>query len=236
MQERRILTADEIDQLFAFAKRCNVTYYDIQMELVDHLAADIENILTENPKLNFEEAKKKSFAKFGSDGFSAVVDKRHKALREKYRKILMTFVLEWFKFPKIMFALLLSVIAYVITSISKEYMVWLFIALEVFILIKIFLIYKVYKKRKQLADKKWMFEEVIYTTGVSNFFWGLFLVYSFLVNNDMVTKDINNNIWYILIVSIYFVLFVLMSYVSLYVIPAKAKDFMEEQYPEYNLV
>jgi hypothetical protein len=41
MEERR-LTPDEIDELFAFCSKRNVKEYEIQVELVDHLASSIE--------------------------------------------------------------------------------------------------------------------------------------------------------------------------------------------------
>ena len=42
------LTHKQIDQLFAFTKKKMVRYYDLQVELVDHLAARIEEEMDDN--------------------------------------------------------------------------------------------------------------------------------------------------------------------------------------------
>jgi hypothetical protein len=54
----------QIDHLFTFTRQHYVEWYDLQSELVDHLANAIETQWQENPKLSFNEALNKEF-KFG---------------------------------------------------------------------------------------------------------------------------------------------------------------------------
>ena len=54
------LTASQIDNLFKFTCKHYVYHYDVQSELVDHLANDIESIWQETPNLSFEQARDKS--------------------------------------------------------------------------------------------------------------------------------------------------------------------------------
>jgi len=63
------LTEKQTEELYIFTRQHFVEYYDVQTELVDHLANDIEQISEENPNLSFEEARDKSFKKFGIFGF-----------------------------------------------------------------------------------------------------------------------------------------------------------------------
>jgi len=51
------LTEEHIDQLYKFTRKHFVEHYDVQTELVDHLANDIEQIWIDQPKLSFEEAR-----------------------------------------------------------------------------------------------------------------------------------------------------------------------------------
>jgi hypothetical protein len=68
------LTASQIDNLFKFTRKHYVYHYDVQSELVDHLANDIESIWQETPNLSFEQARDKSFKKFGVFGFMDVIE------------------------------------------------------------------------------------------------------------------------------------------------------------------
>lgn len=50
----------QLEQLYTFTQKHYVEWYDLQMELVDHLAHGIEAQWQENPSLNFEDALQKS--------------------------------------------------------------------------------------------------------------------------------------------------------------------------------
>ncbi|WP_440120244.1 hypothetical protein [Tenacibaculum sp. Ill] len=86
------LTDQHIEQLYRFTRQHFVEHYDVQTELVDHLANDIEQIWEENPTLTFEQARENSFKKFGMFGFMTVVEKKQKQLGKKYRKIIWSYL------------------------------------------------------------------------------------------------------------------------------------------------
>ena len=78
------LTPIQIDQLYTFTKQHYVEYYDLQTELVDHLANAIELEWESNPTLSFETLLNKEFKKFGVYGFIDVIRKKQKAMNKKY--------------------------------------------------------------------------------------------------------------------------------------------------------
>ena len=57
------LTNQHIEQLYKFTRQHYVEHYDVQTELVDHLANDIEQIWVDKPQLSFEQARDISFKK-----------------------------------------------------------------------------------------------------------------------------------------------------------------------------
>ncbi len=67
------LSKEQIQKLYTFTHQHYVEYYDLQTELVDHLANAIEEQWQENPKLSFDEALQIEFKKFGVFGFMDVV-------------------------------------------------------------------------------------------------------------------------------------------------------------------
>jgi hypothetical protein len=89
------LTQDQIQELYKFTRAHYVEHYDLQTELVDHLANGVEQQWAHYPKLSFEEAKQMEFKKFGVFGFMDVVAERQKAMGKKYRKIIWQFFMAW---------------------------------------------------------------------------------------------------------------------------------------------
>ena len=83
------LSDNQIEQLYQFTCQHYVEYYDLQTELVDHLANAIEAQWEENPKLSFEEALLLEFKKFGVFGFMEVVEKREVVLNKKYNILVL---------------------------------------------------------------------------------------------------------------------------------------------------
>ena len=71
----RKVTAEEIKRLYEFTRKHYVEYYDVQTELVDHLASGMESSWEEEPELGFEENLQREFKNFGVFGFMEVVEK-----------------------------------------------------------------------------------------------------------------------------------------------------------------
>ena len=101
------LTEKHIEELYIFTRQHYVEYYDVQTELVDHLANDIEQIWDNKPQLSFEKARNISFKKFGIFGFMNVIEEKQKQLNKKYIKIVFQFIKDWFKLPKIILTVLM---------------------------------------------------------------------------------------------------------------------------------
>ena len=55
------LTDTQIQDLYTFTRKHYVEYYDVQTELVDHLANDIEATWKENPEVIFRKSERYFF-------------------------------------------------------------------------------------------------------------------------------------------------------------------------------
>lgn len=101
------LTTEQIDALFAFTKKHLVEHYDVQVELVDHLANAIEAQWAENPNVSFEDALQKEYKNFGVFGFSGLVEKKQVALKNHYWKLIKKEFISFFSVPKIILSAVL---------------------------------------------------------------------------------------------------------------------------------
>ena len=68
----RTITAEETNQLFEFCRKHYVPQYDLQVELVHHLATAIEEQWNKNPEISFDTALFGTFKQFGISGFSKI--------------------------------------------------------------------------------------------------------------------------------------------------------------------
>jgi hypothetical protein len=113
-----MLTKEQIDYLFTFCRKHLVWYYDVQVELVDHLANAVEAEMKNNSPLSFEKAVEKVHEGFGIRGFAPLVAEKQKAAERHSHRLFLKLFREQFKWPKVLLFLLLGVVFY--TLFSKE--------------------------------------------------------------------------------------------------------------------
>ncbi|APZ45754.1 hypothetical protein BW723_05345 [Polaribacter reichenbachii] len=230
------LTKSHIEELYKFTRKHYVYHYDVQTELVDHLANDIEQIWVENPKVTFEEARDKSFKKFGIFGFMDVIEAKQKQMNKRYWKIILRFAKEWFTVPKIIITFLVFLLFFSFLQIPfSEYIflgtILVLITLEMIIVFKV---RKNHKKKEVKKEKIFLLEAMIGTT--KNGFTGFTFVNLFNIVNLTRFDFSNLNIYWIFVISIVLTLLCILFYVSNYVIPKKAEELLQETYPEYKMI
>lgn len=104
MKQPVTLTAEQIDFLFAFCRKHYVHYYDVQVELVDHLANAIEEKMTKQAQLSFERALDEVYAGFGIRGFVDIVASHTLFVKKQCRKLYWKQFLSYFTWPRIAMA------------------------------------------------------------------------------------------------------------------------------------
>lgn len=110
------LSKEQIDQLFVFTKKKMVHWYDLQVEIVDHLAERIEEEMNANPKLNFEEALAKVYAGFGIFGFAKIVQEREKSLYNLGKRNFFKKLLQQLSWPTFIRTICIFLVVYLITT------------------------------------------------------------------------------------------------------------------------
>jgi hypothetical protein len=225
------INQSQIDQLYLFTRQHFVEYYDLQTELVDHLANAIEAQWQLTPTRTFDMALQIEFKKFGVFGFSDVVQERHVALEKKYRKIVWSHFKTFFQLPQIIGTFSAVGILFFVFKLSL-YSGIVFIGLLIFLLVFFFVelarnALKM-KKKNQETDKKWLFKEILNGYGQGSGL--LFLPLQTLIH----VEDYLNNDYVLLFGSMFVVALALMQYIVLAIIPKKAEQYLIETYPEYE--
>ncbi|QTE21562.1 hypothetical protein [Polaribacter cellanae] len=229
------LTNAQIDQLYKFTRKHYVYFYDVQTELVDHLANDIENIWKEYPNLSFEEARDKSFKKFGIFGFMDVIEAKQKQMNKRYRKIMWRFFKEWFTVPKIVTTITVFLSLFFVLKIPYSEFVLLgaLFILVVFDLIKQTIARKKQKKKEVKKEKIFLLESMIGETRQGFSAITFVNIFNF-VNLTRVSFSSLENYW-LLLISFSATIILILFYVTAYLMPQKSEELLIETYPEYKL-
>jgi hypothetical protein len=116
----RKLTPKQIDELFSFCRKCNVKEYEIQAELVDHLASSIEIQLKQNASLSFSETLYNAYNDFGTNGFNDIVKTKRRMFRHQYNLLFLRYLATFFKLPRIILTTALTLLLYSVFSYFDE--------------------------------------------------------------------------------------------------------------------
>ena len=181
----------------------------------------------------FEDAKNKAFKKFGIFGFMDAIEQKGKAMNKRYMKYLWNELKKWFEIPQIIATISLFLLFYL--AFSSRFAVALSVIF--YVLVAIWSIYKgallnrQFRRRKEISNKKWMLEEIIFKQagGVS------LVLLSQIYNIFIITDEFLTNTYAIISLSLAFTALVLINYISFELIPNKAEKLLNETYPEFSL-
>lgn len=228
------LTESQIQQLYTFTQKHYVEWYDVQIELVDHLANGIETLWEENPKLTFEQALQLEFKKFGICGFSDVVEEKTKALNRHYWIQIWQYFKEYFTLPKVLLTVFLIWGYFQVLVFSMQYHINLVLIPTLGFLFGLpwYIVIKCYKRNKRIKrqiGKKWLFNHTISQLG------GLVHLMNFAIYFQIIYQT--SNPWSFLMSQIFSVLVVafgLILYIAIFIVTPKLRNQMSEQYPDYK--
>lgn len=229
------LTTQQIDQLYTFTRQHYVEWYDLQSELVDHLANAIEAQWQENPTLTFDEALNKEFQKFGVFGFMDVVEEKQKFLGKKYNRLVLSHIKDFFTLPKIILTITATWALFFLFKWSRfngDFILFFYVLLIGFVFYAIIKNRMLRKQQIKENKKRWLFEEIMNQYG--NFAGAIVFPLNFSVNVFNHGDRFLSNDYAIGFTSFFLVLMTFFLYVMFVLIPSKSKEYLIQTYPEYS--
>lgn len=172
-QFNKNLSELEIEVLFKFVKIKYVHHHDLQHEVVDHLACNIEELMIKNPQLTFDEALQKVYNQFPISGFTNLVAQKTKAMEKYWRTRFWQYYIGFFKLPRVLFTIGSVFILFKLLSIPsfKPYLVPIYYILFVLLLLPLF--YSLRKSYYKKANQLLVIESYFKTVGFSLLFFNL---------------------------------------------------------------
>lgn len=96
-----MLTFGQIQELENLCYAEGIYFYDIRIEMTDHLAQGIEQKMAQLPDLTFEEAKRETAQSLGLYGFHKIVEEKEALIANALRTRQRTLFWEYFALPKL---------------------------------------------------------------------------------------------------------------------------------------
>ena len=111
-----VLTEEQLQKIRIYLGEIGFKYIDIQLELLDHVASAVEERMTKNFALTFQDAVNQTQASFGKAGFTKIERSIVKGLSKKYRKL---FFQRFWSFFSVKYAWIVFIIKFWVVSITK---------------------------------------------------------------------------------------------------------------------
>lgn len=115
------LTKEQISYIENYIKNFKIKYYEVYMEILDHMILSVEDILEKDKEISFEEAVVKAKVEgLGEKGFKGMMDEKLKLAQSQARKQNNKMIKEYFTFPKIALTLTMFIVNYSILSFFEK--------------------------------------------------------------------------------------------------------------------
>lgn len=163
-----MLTKEQVALLFAFCERKHVRFYDVQVELVDHLATAIERKMIDDQAMSFEKALDDVYKGFGIFGFSHIVMEKSQAVVKKQQLKFRHMVKAQFRWPSILLVIILTSLLERLIYLNGI-VVWQISLVAVFVsgfLISLFCSISLARIRKKLK-KKLIIAGYLHSSGIT---------------------------------------------------------------------
>jgi hypothetical protein len=232
---KREVTKKETDELFRFCRQHYVTQYDVQVELVDHLASSIEEQWEYDPTLSFGKALHNTFGKFGIFGFSKIKEQKEKELRRKYNRLLWNYLLDFYRWPKIMMTFAFTFGLFTLFRLTNE-VGW--ILFSYFMLLSLAIIYYRYKifpkyyKIETQPGKSFLLLQRLKEIQYAGLMVIQFPLQSYNINRMINLSFVDTGIG-LFAVSFLTVSFTISIYGNYFFLPTKIKEHFMAQYAEF---
>lgn len=142
------LTAEQIKYVSNYVKSFDIKWYELQVELTDHMVTSMEEIWEKDPELSFHQVKQYAEDKFGRNGFKAIENERKNILQKEYNSNQRKMIATYLNFPKIIGSVLLVIVIYKTSFYFENTTKFIFGLFSILFVFGVPMIYQYIKYRK----------------------------------------------------------------------------------------
>jgi hypothetical protein len=168
----------------------DIQFYEIYMEILDHLILGVEAILEEDKTISFEDAVLKSRVEgFGKLGLKGMMNQKAKLAHKKNSKENLKLIKEYFTFPKIVLLLSVFISYYIFLLLFENPVIANLICIQVVAFLGLSQMFYSWKFRK--VENKFVLKTQVLDSMFAMSYLGALLANSFTIV-DKETVDFNH--------------------------------------------
>ena len=230
--KKKDLTTEQIDYLFDFTRQKRVRYYDVQVEIVDHLASAIEEKQREQPDLAFQAALEQVYSGFGIFGFAKVVQAREQAVEKRGIREIGRFFRSLLHPDRLWIPVALLIGLHLLFRLfpQEQFDTYVLVTAFLFYLPLVVAAIRVVRRFRQREGKSFLLLQapLSMAVGVGSALYGA--IFSWINLLSMEVPYSNGLLWAaagILTITL------LYGYAAVVYLPSRAEAMLREQFPEY---
>ncbi len=165
-----MLSKENIQSLHKWTKIQGVEYYDVQLEIVDHLATSLEAQMSKNPNQDLQAVFDHEIRFWSKDKITKLIKEKNHHLYWSWTKKIWRLISEYFRLPKVIIWITLSVVIYysvllygnfeVTSTTFYKVNLWTFLGYSILRVFKIERIF--YFRKPRLLTVKAFFDTAIF--------------------------------------------------------------------------
>lgn len=230
----RTLTQKETEELFNLCEKYGVVFYDVQIEVVDHLASLIEKEWEETPEIDFQQGLKKAVSSFGTSNFTKITREKEKEVNRKYNLLLWNYFIEFYKWPKLLITLVFTIGLFLLFQVANHTKTILLIYSGLVLVGFAFYLFRVFPKFR-VANKP---GKLFLLSAKQSQLMSIIIILlqlPLLTNNIFKWLDIEsiNNIFILVGISFLMVFLTILLYVNTFFLSKKISEHFKQQFPEF---
>jgi hypothetical protein len=223
------LDSNQIQFLMDYTEKHNIVYKDIQLELVDHLASAVEDIMSVDKKITLSRALYNYTITLPVDFYYRFIEDKSKNLTSFWRRKFGKYILGFFTIPRCFVTILIFLLYYRLFFIlSSDHYLMLY---AISLIAMLFSIFK-YQNYKLRNITNYLVIET-YRNGSSLFFIMFFWIPSFLVGQIYQHSLENKN--GVILYSASATAMIIYTYASSIVFPKMLQDDLNKKYAHLNI-
>lgn len=178
------LTAEQIEYVSNYVKSFDIKWYELQVELTDHMVSSMEEIWEKDPELTFHQVKHYAENHFGRNGFKILQEDRRIILYKEFNRNQWKMIGDYLKFPKIIMSVLSVVFIYGISFYFNDVLFFNKILFGSLLIFQAITVVNWLLNRK-INGKRFLALETVFSVNIgaiSFTYWGIFLAKSYIEN------------------------------------------------------
>jgi hypothetical protein len=142
------LTNQQIEYVENYILSKDIKWYELQVELTDHMITSMEEFWAVDPDLTFDQVKDNTFKQFTKAELKAIEKERTKNISKEFFKTQRQMVMAYLKFPKIFVSIILTLIVFKLSFLFDNPQKYIAMLLSSSIVFYFPIIYNSAKNRK----------------------------------------------------------------------------------------